>query len=167
MNHFFNALSAARESRLGKTPAPFRIGRAGVSDGCAGQCPQRFPVAANIFYTLPIIGKILGNRQASTTSRYAHVSENPVATVVAETAAQLQKSLIRWEGSCFPTRSLWSWIILHLGSKIYYRPLFCLETVAGLVSCGEHQYCQWRVGSSRSRRMRTRGAEVRCADEGQ
>ncbi|MCL2122489.1 MAG: site-specific integrase [Desulfovibrionaceae bacterium] len=49
--------------------------------------------AASSGKSLPIIGKILGHTQASTTSRYTHLSENPVATAVEETAAKLQKAL--------------------------------------------------------------------------
>ena len=49
--------------------------------------------AASSGKSLPIIGKILGHTQASTTSRYAHLSENPVSVAVAETAAKLQKDL--------------------------------------------------------------------------
>ncbi|MDR1242837.1 MAG: hypothetical protein LBM00_08665, partial [Deltaproteobacteria bacterium] len=45
-------LDTTRESRRGKPPLPFRMGWAGVSDGRLGQCPQRFPVVADIFYTL-------------------------------------------------------------------------------------------------------------------
>lgn len=49
--------------------------------------------AANSGKSLPIIGKILGHSQASTTSRYAHLAENPVAQAAAETAAGLAQEL--------------------------------------------------------------------------
>ncbi|MCG4633206.1 hypothetical protein, partial [Bilophila wadsworthia] len=39
------------------------------------------------------IGKILGHSQASTTSRYAHLAENPVAQAAAETAEGLAQEL--------------------------------------------------------------------------
>jgi integrase len=48
--------------------------------------------AASSGKSLPIIGKMLGHTQAATTSRYAHLSDNPVAVAVAETAAQIQKA---------------------------------------------------------------------------
>ena len=51
--------------------------------------------AASSGKSLPIIGKILGHTQAATTSRYAHLSDNPVATAAAETAEQLHKALTR------------------------------------------------------------------------
>ncbi len=41
--------------------------------------------------SLPIIGAILGHSQASTTSRYAHLTNNPVAQAAEETAALIQK----------------------------------------------------------------------------
>ena len=62
-------------------------------------------VAASSGKSLPIIGKILGHTQASTTSRYAHLSENPVAAAVAETAAQLQKALSGGKVLPFPRAS--------------------------------------------------------------
>ncbi len=49
--------------------------------------------AANSGKSLPIIGKILGHSQASTTSRYAHLAENPVAQAAAETAEGLAQEL--------------------------------------------------------------------------
>ena len=49
--------------------------------------------AASSGKSLPIIGKILGHTQAATTSRYAHLAENPVAIAVSETATQLHKAL--------------------------------------------------------------------------
>lgn len=49
--------------------------------------------AANSGKSLPIIGKILGHSQASTTSRYAHLAENPVAQAAAETAEGLAEEL--------------------------------------------------------------------------
>jgi integrase len=50
-------------------------------------------IAVSSGKSLPIIGKILGHTQTATTSRYAHLSDNPVASAVAETAAQIQKAL--------------------------------------------------------------------------
>lgn len=49
--------------------------------------------AVNSGKSLPIIGKILGHSQASTTSRYAHLAENPVAQAAAETAEGLAQEL--------------------------------------------------------------------------
>lgn len=49
--------------------------------------------AANSGKSLPIIGKILGHSQTSTTSRYAHLAENPVAQAAAETAEGLAREL--------------------------------------------------------------------------
>ena len=48
--------------------------------------------AASSGKSLLIIGKILGHTQAATTSRYARLSDNPVAMAAAETAAQIQKA---------------------------------------------------------------------------
>lgn len=39
--------------------------------------------------SLPIIGAILGHTQAATTSRYAHLADNPIAVAAEETANQL------------------------------------------------------------------------------
>lgn len=49
--------------------------------------------AVNSGKSLPIIGKILGHSQASTTNRYAHLAENPVAQAAAETAEGLAQEL--------------------------------------------------------------------------
>ena len=58
--------------------------------------------AASSGKSLPIIGKILGHTQAATTSRYAHLSDNPVAVAVAETATQLQKAFTGGKVVPFP-----------------------------------------------------------------
>lgn len=39
--------------------------------------------------SLPVVGAMLGHSQPSTTQRYAHLQENPVATAAADTAAAL------------------------------------------------------------------------------
>lgn len=39
--------------------------------------------------SLPVIGAILGHSEASTTARYAHLADNPVAVAAEETAAQI------------------------------------------------------------------------------
>ncbi len=46
--------------------------------------------AASEGQTLHIIGAMLGHTQASTTQRYAHLQDNPIAKAAAETAAKLQ-----------------------------------------------------------------------------
>jgi integrase len=58
--------------------------------------------AASSGKSLPIIGKMLGHSQAATTSRYAHLLDNPVAMAAAETAAQIQKALTSGRVLPFP-----------------------------------------------------------------
>ena len=41
--------------------------------------------------SLPIVGKILGHTQASTTQRYAHLEENPARKAAEEAANQIAK----------------------------------------------------------------------------
>jgi integrase len=43
--------------------------------------------------SLPIVGKILGHTQASTTQRYAHLEENPARKAAEEAAAQIAKAM--------------------------------------------------------------------------
>jgi site-specific recombinase XerD len=43
--------------------------------------------------SLPIVGKILGHAQASTTQRYAHLEENPARKAAEEAAMQIQKAM--------------------------------------------------------------------------
>lgn len=53
--------------------------------------------AASSGKSLPVIGKILGHTQAATTSRYAHIADNPVDFAVSETATYLHKA---FSGGC-------------------------------------------------------------------
>lgn len=50
--------------------------------------------AASEGQTLHIIGAMLGHTQASTTQRYAHLQDNPIAKAAAETANKLQADLL-------------------------------------------------------------------------
>ena len=43
--------------------------------------------------SLPIVGKILGHTQASTTQRYAHLEENPARKAAEEAAAKIAKAM--------------------------------------------------------------------------
>jgi integrase len=43
--------------------------------------------------SLPIVGKILGHTQASTTQRYAHLEENPARKAAEEAAAKIAKAI--------------------------------------------------------------------------
>ena len=43
--------------------------------------------------SLPIIGKILGHTQVSTTQRYAHLQENPARKAAEEAALKIQKAM--------------------------------------------------------------------------
>jgi integrase len=43
--------------------------------------------------SLPIVGKILGHTQASTTARYAHLEENPARKAAEEAAAKIAKAM--------------------------------------------------------------------------
>lgn len=49
-------------------------------------------VMVNSGYSLPIVGKVLGHNNVSTTQRYAHLEENPARKAVEEAAARIVKA---------------------------------------------------------------------------
>lgn len=49
--------------------------------------------AVNSGKSLPLIGKLLGHSQASTTQRYAHVADNPVSQATEDTAALIAQDM--------------------------------------------------------------------------
>lgn len=54
--------------------------------------------------SLPIIGKILGHTQASTTQRYAHIAENPARKAAEDAAAKIANAVTKTSDKVIPFR---------------------------------------------------------------
>ncbi|MDR0238910.1 MAG: tyrosine-type recombinase/integrase [Deltaproteobacteria bacterium] len=68
----------------------------GLQSHVTGQDGLRHAFASmmvNSGASLPIVGKILGHTQASTTQRYAHLEENPARKAAEEAAARIVKAM--------------------------------------------------------------------------
>jgi integrase len=83
-------------ARLINLQKPWRAirARAGLDDVRLHDLRHAFAsVAASSGMGLPIIGKILGHTQASTTARYAHLASDPVKAAAASVASKIESAM--------------------------------------------------------------------------
>lgn len=73
--------------------------RAGIPDVRLHDLRHSFAsVAAEAGFSLPMIGKLLGHRQASTTQRYAHLADDPVRAAADRVARQIDAAMAGGQG---------------------------------------------------------------------